>query len=232
MKPEDLNYPFEDKEKSVTIIDRVWYVPENIEDRHFLFPGWNHPTLFGNDNPVKIEYCSGNGTWIAEKAERDPHSNWIGIEMRFSRVRKIWSKIANKQLLNLMALCGEGYQSTKKQFPDQSVSEIYINFPDPWPKRRHERHRIFQFPFIQELWRILKPDGIVMVVTDDAVYSSQIIDKFHKTVIEPTKEKAFQSAYPSPHYITELQDYGTSFFDDLWRSKGKNIHYHLFKKGF
>jgi len=231
MKPEDLKYPFEESKKCVTITNRVWYVPEKVEnEENFSFPGWHSPQLFGNVNPVKIEYCSGNGTWIAEKAEQDSEANWIGIEMRFGRIRKIWLKIVNKKLTNLLALCGEGFQSTKSYFPNESVSEIYINFPDPWPKRRHERHRIFQFHFIQELWRILIPGGTVTVVTDDEVYSKQIIDKFHKTLVEPSMKEAFLSSYSSPYYIHELPGYGTSFFDDLWRSQGKNIHYHLFKK--
>jgi tRNA (guanine-N7-)-methyltransferase len=65
MRPSDLKVPFPWDERSVMIKDHIFYVPircQNLDE--FKFPGWNDPELFGNNHPIQIEYCSGNGAWI------------------------------------------------------------------------------------------------------------------------------------------------------------------------
>jgi len=224
MKPEDLKSPFKWDARCVLIKDRIWYVPDYY-DRYeeFKFPGWQSEQIFKNDHPIKVEYCSGNGTWIAAKAEADKNANWVAVELRFQRIRKIGSKIHNLQLDNLFAICGEAYNVTHRYFPSDCVDEIFINFPDPWPKKRHAKHRLIQPKFLDEVWRILKKDRPITFVTDDPDYSELTIAEF-------LQHPGFESSYPAPYYITEKEGYGTSFFEELWREKGKKIRYHSFCK--
>src|ERR1700733_14510049 len=108
MKPDDLKAPFAWNNRRVIVEDHIFYVPTRCETySNFIFPGWNSPLFFANENPVSIEYCSGNGAWIAEKAKGDPKMNWVAVEKKFMRVRKIWSKIKNLGLNNLIVICGE-----------------------------------------------------------------------------------------------------------------------------
>lgn len=226
MKPEDLKPSFPRKEKCVLIEDRILYVPDYCTNYEaFTFPGWEHPNLFGNKNPVQVEYCSGNGAWIAAKAAANPNVNWVAVEKKFMRVRKIWSKIKNLCLNNLFIICGEGYNVSNRYFPASSLSGIFINFPDPWPKKRHWKHRIIQQPFVRELLRTLQPQGMMTFVTDDPPYSEWTIQQISQ---QPT----FEFCYPAPHYITDHPEYGTSYFDQLWREKGRLIRYHQFCKSF
>lgn len=224
MKPENLKRPYTWEERDILIEDRIWHIPDRCEHPDaFQFPGWGHPDVFGNNNPVNIEYCSGNGAWIAEKARAQPHINWVAIEKRFPRVRKIWSKIKNYGLPNLFVISGEGYNATKRYIPSESVANIFINFPDPWPKKRHAKYRIIQPSFTYETARILQAGGQITVVTDDEAYSKEIIGVLSKT-------EAISSMLPDPFYTNTWEDYGTSYFEDLWREKGKNIRYHQFAK--
>lgn len=204
--------------------DRIWYVPDGYDNfSSFTFKGWGNPLFFDQERPVCIEYCSGNGAWIAARAQRDSHYNWVAIELKFERVRKIWSKIKNFDLPNLLAVCGEGYRITHHYIPDNSVHEVYINFPDPWPKRRHGKNRIIQPSFISEIRRILRPGGGLTMVTDDVPYSRHMIEVVQNF---PT----FDSLHPFPFYVNDDPNYGTSFFEDLWRERGKKIYYHAFRK--
>lgn len=221
MRAQDLKYPFPWEERRVMIADGVWYVPKLLDDNTFVFPGWEG--LFGNSNPVHIEYCAGNGAWISHRAKHHPENNWLAVEKKFERVRKIWSKGKKKELDNLKTLCGEGYLATKNYFPDLSVDHVYVNFPDPWPKGRHAKHRIIQTPFADELHRILKPKGLVTVVTDDIPYSEQIISTFES-------HEGFESQFPPPYYTSCWEGYGSSYFEELWRSKGLEIRYHHYIK--
>jgi tRNA (guanine-N7-)-methyltransferase len=223
MKPEDLKSPFKWDERHVAVHDRVWYVPSRCVDYNaFAFPGWRSSDFFEKDQPVVVEYCCGNGAWIAAKAQQFPDMNWLGVERRFERVRKVWSKVKNLNLPNLMVLCGEALQSTQLYFPAQSVSEIYVNFPDPWPKKRHAKNRLLQGEFILQLKRILNSSGRVVVATDDAPYSDQLIQEFADSGV-------FHSAFSDPSYVTDWPDYGDSYFDALWREKGRTIRYHRFE---
>lgn len=222
MKPEDLKPPFPKDQRVIVIEDRVWYIPRTT-DSSFVFPGWNHSSLFGNLNPVCIEYCSGNGAWIAAQALAHPEINWVAIEKKFARVRKIWSKIKNFKLNNLLVICGEALHSTESFFPSDGLAHIFINFPDPWPKKRHAKHRLIQIPFIQELARVMQAEKVITFVTDDEDYSQQAIELF-------LAHASFKSHYPQPFFSTEEDQYGTSYFEELWRSKGKTIRYHRFIK--
>lgn len=224
MKPNDLKPPFAKGEKRCALIsDRVWYIPEEESGEEFSFPGWNHPDLFGNDNPVCVEYCSGNGEWIANKAKENPSINWVAVEIRFMRTRKIWSKIKNRGLANLIVICGEAMQVTNRYFPSSSIHHIYVNFPDPWPKRRHAKNRLIQPIFSKEMERITLPTGGLTLVTDDENYSQQMIDVVMAT-------PGYQSIHPDPYYVTERENYGVSWFELLWREKGKSIRFHQFNK--
>jgi tRNA (guanine-N7-)-methyltransferase len=224
MRPENLKPPFEWDARLTIIHDRIWYAPgySTVQER-FEFPGWEHADLFGNRNPIYLEYCSGNGAWIAAKALAYPHINWIAVERKFTRVRKIWSKVKNHHLKNLIVICGEGHHVTSQFFPTNSISEVFINFPDPWPKKRHAKNRLIQRDFVNELHRILMTDGRMNFVTDDAPYSEWTIETM-------MAYGSFKSCYSDPFYVHEHADYGNSYFDSLWREKGRMIRYHQFKK--
>lgn len=224
MKPKSLKSPFTWENRTVLIHDRVWYVP-GYYDRYeeFVFPGWEHSDLFGNSQPVHVEYCSGNGAWIVAKAQQHPEFNWVAVEKKFERVRKIWSKIKNLSLNNLVVVCGEAMTATKNYFPDSSISGVYINFPDPWPKTRHAKYRLIQHSFVEQLERILVSNACLTLVTDDIPYSEEMIEVLGSAT-------GFTSQFPSPYYVNEYDHYGTSYFEELWRSQGKEIRYHCFQK--
>jgi tRNA (guanine-N7-)-methyltransferase len=224
MKPKDLKPPFTWKDRRVVLANRVLYVPDHYDHyQEFQFPGWSDPALFGNERPVRIEFCSGNGDWVAHRALSDRASNWVAIEKMFDRSRKIWSKTKNAALDNLFIICGEALNATSLYIPSLSVEEVFVNFPDPWPKKRHAKHRLINESFLEQLQRILKPSGLATLVTDDVDYCQQMIHQFIEC-------PSFQPVHPAPFYTTHCSDYGTSYFEQLWRRKGKLIHYLQFVK--
>ncbi len=221
MQPKHLKFPYTWKERRPEIRDGVLFIPDYYEKhKEWEFPRWE--ALFGNTNPVIIEYCSGNGTWIAEKA-KDKSKNWVAVEWRFERVQKIWSKKKNQSLDNLFIVCGDAQIFIRDYLKDQSVSGVYVNFPDPWPKEKHAKNRLFQPPFIAEMARTLKSEAPFIVATDDPPYSLQLSEAV-------LANSAWDPVYPPPYYITEWEGYGASYFDALWREKGREIRYFQFLK--
>jgi len=215
------------KQNAIAIKDGMWFLRvsqrkscDNYAPEKFSFPGWE--ALFGNNQPLCIEYCSGNGAWIAAKAQGDTSANWVGVEYKFSRACKIWGQAKRKGLNNLFVINGEAVHATT-YVATGSVDAIYINFPDPWPKRRHAKYRLISPHFALEMARILKPSGTLTFVTDDRTYSEWSLD-----ILCAMPE--FASVYPEPYYTTEWPGYGGSFFDELWRQKGREILYHRFTR--
>jgi tRNA (guanine-N7-)-methyltransferase len=147
----------------------------------------------------------------------------VAVEWRFERVRKIWSKTQNNNLSNLFIISGDAQIFIKEYLPASSVDEVYINFPDPWPKEKHAKNRLFQHPFIDQLSRTLKPNGTITTVTDDPDYSQQISR-------EMLAHGAWTPAFPEPYFVSEWEGYGASYFDTLWREKGKTIRYFQFRR--
>lgn len=222
MKPADFKAPKEYLERKSVIADRICHVRK--EDSSFLFPlTWECHTLFGNPNPVKVEFCSGNGLWISEKAVAEPETNWVAVEIKLGRTKKIWSKIKNLQLTNLLVVNGEGDFVTQNHFPKESVESVFINFPDPWPKRHHAKFRLVCPPFVEALANLLKANGSVTIVTDDPGHSDWILKSFKAC-------QKFECPLPSPYYSVGDSNYGHSYFESLWRSQGRLIRHHYFVK--
>lgn len=231
MRPSDFKIPSERVDGRHVIKDRIVHLskpkhPLTLAEEQknpFVFPSWEHEDLFGNSKPIHIEYCSGNGAWIAARALANPHINWVAVEIKLGRTRKIWAKIKNLKLDNLLVINGEGEFATEAYFPKGSVSAIYINFPDPWPKRHHAKFRIIKPSFVKAMNAVLKENGEIMVVTDDALFSEWTLKTFKGS-------PQFNCPIPLPCYKTEWPDYGNSYFETLWREKGREIRYHHFIK--
>lgn len=207
----DLIIPFSWQERHPILLDRFFYVPHPYEHSVKTFP------FFEEKKPILIEYCSGNGQWIAEKAKKFPHIHWLAVEKRFDRARKIWLKSFRHNLSNLCTICSEGILFTRYYAP--KVQEVFINFPDPWPKRRHANHRLVRAEFLEALAKIVVEGGNVSCVTDDAPYAEHILKEFEK---DPFWKLRFHSH--------EWPDYGSSFFHDLWKQRGRTIHYLSFER--
>ncbi len=125
---------------------------------------WN--TIFKNDNPIHIEIGTGKCKFIYEKALNNPGINYIGIE-RIDTVLAIGIKeIENKEKLNNLFLINYDAEKIDDLFLKE-ISKIYLNFSDPWPKKRHEKRRLTSFNFLSKYDIIFKDEKIIEFKTDN-----------------------------------------------------------------
>ena len=104
-------------------------------------------------------------------------------------------------LNNVRWICGEAGASIEKMFPDKSLDKIYMTFPDPWPKKRHWKHRLFQAHFIPLIARKLTDNGKFIFISDHEGYYQWCIE-----LIEAQKELAsYHTITQSQQYILELE---------------------------
>jgi tRNA (guanine-N7-)-methyltransferase len=218
-KASDLRIPFIWKERRPVLLERFLYVPKHY-DRHeaWIAVPWTDPSIFGNDRPVVLECCSGNGQWICERAKNHPLINWVAVDIRFDRCRKTWLRMHRENLSNLYIMCGDANDLIRFYIPKRSLTEIFVNFPDPWPKLRHAKHRLIQAHFLTQMAEVALPGALATFVTDDEVYAGQILRELDACPI-------WRPRLPPPHYALDWSGYGTSYFADLWKKKGRKIHF-------
>lgn len=167
---------------------------------------------------VYVECCSGHGHWIIAKAKQYPDIHWVAIEKRFDRVKKIWAKQQQAQLDNLQIVCGDARQVIASYLPCHSVAKCFVNFPDPWPKARHAKHRLITASWLATLAEVMEPEGEFICVTDDVAYRDQVI-------AVTAQHPQWQTLLPAPHFQT-LDDtaHGWSWFLQLWRERQRAIY--------
>ena len=126
--------------------------------------------LFGNENPVILEIGSGKGRFLVEHATAHPELNVIGIEKSLHYHRVIVDRLVRRQLPNVRAINHDAYLVLREMIPDQSIDEIHIYFPDPWPRPRERKRRMVRPESLVEMRRVLKPEGRGWYVTDHREY--------------------------------------------------------------
>ncbi|MBR6402917.1 MAG: tRNA (guanosine(46)-N7)-methyltransferase TrmB [Eubacterium sp.] len=123
--------------------------------------------IFQNDNPIHIEIGMGKGTFIMEMARTYPNINFIGIEKYSSvLVRALEKREEEPELKNLTFIRMDA-EYIENVFDEEEVSEIYLNFSDPWPKDRNAKRRLTSSRFLGRYTHILKKDGHITFKTDN-----------------------------------------------------------------
>ena len=131
-------------------------------------------TLFGRHRPLEVDIGSGKGRFLLARAAACPEVDFIGIERQRRRVDKVATKAARAGLANIRLLHTEIDFALERLLPDQAVSTFYIFYPDPWPKRRHHRRRLFDAAFLDALSNTLMPRGCIHLATDHLDYFESI----------------------------------------------------------
>ncbi len=138
--------------------------PYVVQDPKSLKGKWH--TLFGNDNPIRIEVGMGKGKFIMELAEKNPDINYVGIERYSSVLLRGLQKRAEMELSNIYFMRLDALE-LEEVFAPSEVDRIYLNFSDPWPKDRHAKRRLTSDRFLAVYDKILKKDGIIEFKTDN-----------------------------------------------------------------
>ncbi|QZX49414.1 tRNA (guanosine(46)-N7)-methyltransferase TrmB [Mycoplasma sp. E35C] len=119
-----------------------------------------------NKNNV-LEIGSGKGNFIYQKALNDRSVNYLGIEKNATVILKMINKFTDLENLNNLFILNVDFAQIDDQIPDQIFQTIYLNFSDPWPKKRHAKKRLVDLEFLKKYQRILKNDGTIEFKTDN-----------------------------------------------------------------
>lgn len=169
---------------------------------------WN-TDLFDHDQPICLEIGSGYGHFMVEFCGNNPDLNFVGMDYRFKRAFTLAKKLNKLPKNNFKYLRARG-ERIQHMFADGEVDRLFYFFPDPWPKARHNKKRLFQEPFLENAYEVLKPGGKIFCKTDHDDYAEWMFEFIEKTEL-------FELEYKT---------------HDLWKDENANEFLTSFKTKF
>ena len=122
--------------------------------------------IFGNDHPIHVEVGSGKGAFVSGMAKANPEINYIGIDIQKSVLSYALDKVLATDVPNIKLLWVNGSDLTD-YFEEGEIDRLYLNFSDPWPKKRHEKRRLTYQSFLATYQQILPENGEIHFKTDN-----------------------------------------------------------------
>lgn len=189
----------------------IYQLPEN--ERYDI---QNLNVLFGNDNALEIEIGCGCGNFIIEKAKRNKNINYIGVEIIDNVIITAGEKAQKENLENLRFFnCGA--EILQYLLPKYSVSNIYLNFSCPYPKKQYENHRL-TYKYFLEIYKFLLTDG-------GKIYQKTDNDDF----FEYSKNSFIENGFIIENFTTDLyknlpSDNIATEYEEKFVNLGKNIN--------
>ncbi len=165
---------------------------------------------FERKAPLEVDLGCGDGSFLLGMAQHHPERNFLGVERLLGRVRKVCRKADKLGLTNLKVLRLESLYTLEWLLPAESISRLHLLCPDPWPKAKHHKRRLFQEPFLKAVSRALVPGGEFLFKTDHPEYfewSQEHLDAY------PALE---QTAWPEEAFFYPKTD-----FQIQWEAEGK-----------
>ena len=126
--------------------------------------------------PLVLEIGFGRAELIIDQAAADPARTYLGVEVSRKRVAKAGRRVERAGLTNVKLIHTTAEYLVERVLPPASVCECWINFSDPWPKKRHFKRRLFQPPLVARLAQVLEPGAVLHAATDHPGYAVWIDD--------------------------------------------------------
>lgn len=163
IKNKKWSIPFLNEHKEIALYE-VSYDNELLKD-------------FINHQPLYLEIGTGKGDFILNMAKNNPDAHFIGIEKSITCLAITAKKIVNEDIKNVL-LIADDVSKVFAYLPQGSIDKLFLNFSDPWPKKRHEKRRLTYKTFLDEYKKILKSNGEIIMKTDNIDLFNYSIESF------------------------------------------------------
>ncbi len=179
--------------------------------------------IYGQPRPLRIEVGVGNSPFLIEVASSEPGYNYLGLEYSHKRVIKFLKKVRQAGLENIRMLHLNSDRLFDKHIAPGSVEHLFVNFPDPWPKRRHSKKRFIARERLKTAVKLLAPGGGFSLRTDARDYALEALDNLEA---REDLENCFSTGEwaPSPLYPFETP------YEVKFKAQGLRIYYFEYRK--
>ena len=177
--------------------------------------------VFKNNHPIVLELACGKGEYTVNLAQKNPEINFIGIDIKSNRMWKGASIAKELNLLNT-SFVRISIHKINMFFEPNEVDEIWITFPDPFPKDRHEKNRLTHPEFLHCYKNILKADGIINFKTDDDSLFDYTLQALSEVNLKP--HEIIRDVHNEPHAFDSLREIKTHY-EKIFSDKGRKIKF-------
>ena len=168
---------------------------------------WNKE-YFEKKSDIIAEIGCGYGEFMQQFCQDFPNKNFVGIDYRFKRSFSLAKKLSKLPSKNFCLLRAKG-ERISFLFGENEISELLYFFPDPWPKTRHQKKRLFQLPFLEEAYKVIRPGGKIYIKTDHDDYAMWIQDVIKSNKLFDLELASFDLRKEFPDHF--LSKYKTKF---------------------
>ncbi|PKO83415.1 MAG: tRNA (guanosine(46)-N7)-methyltransferase TrmB [Betaproteobacteria bacterium HGW-Betaproteobacteria-11] len=171
--------------------------------------------IFGRAVPKILEIGCGMGETTAAIAAAHPENDYLGIEVHTPGVGSLLKEIVSRELTNLRVIQHDAVDVARDMLPPASLAGIHVFFPDPWPKKRQQKRRLIQPPFVRLLAERLVPGGYLHCATDWQDYAEQMLAVL---AAEPLLVNTAEGFAPRPDYRpqTKFETRGLRLGHGVW----------------
>ena len=155
-------------------LDKYWGVYGIDYSTSFIEPA----ALFPNSREIILEIGFGMGEATALIGRDFPDTGFLAVEVHKPGIGKLMARIDELGLSNLRIIEGDAHPILQTMIPDQSVDGVHLFFPDPWPKKRHNKRRIINAEFLKLIHPKIKDGGFFHIATDWVPYAEYIQEVF------------------------------------------------------
>ncbi len=171
--------------------------------------------LFGRKAPLILEIGSGMGETSVAIAKAQPGNDYIAIEVHLPGVGSLLKSIDEEGLTNLRVIRHDAVDVLEKMVPDGLLAGLHVFFPDPWPKKRHNKRRIIQPPLVALAAKRLAPGGYIHLATDIEAYAEHMLEVLSaELMLENTA--AGYAARPAYRPETKFESRGLRLGHGVW----------------
>ena len=170
---------------------------------------------FGRSAPVILEIGFGMGEATAHIAQVRPDDNFLCCEVHEPGVGALLKRIGEHKLDNIRILQHDAVEVLAHMLPEGSLQGIHVFFPDPWHKKKHNKRRLIQAPFLAKLVSRLAPGGYIHCATDWEPYAQQMLEVLSA---EPQLRNSTDGFAPRPSYrpTTKFEKRGLRLGHGVW----------------
>jgi tRNA (guanine-N7-)-methyltransferase len=172
---------------------------------------------------LSVDLGFGRGEFLWAQAEADPEGCHLGVDYSFKRVLKMARRLARSELRNVRLVEGPAQRVVSELLPHASVHTFWINFPDPWPKKRHHRRRFVTPAFVRELALRLVPGGELHMATDHEAYA-EVMD----TAL--SGEPLLENRFAPDRFRREVPGRVPTAYELEWRAEGRACHFFVYRR--
>lgn len=183
-----------------------------------LFAGrLDNERCFGRQAPTVLEIGFGMGDSLFTMAQEQADTNFIGIEVHPPGVGSLINNAGKAGLSNIKVYMADAIDVLDDCIADQSLDRFQLYFPDPWHKKKHNKRRIVQLPFMQTIYNKLKPEGVIHMATDWEPYAQHMMEVL--TLLPGVENMAGQYLFsPRPDFrpVTKFEKRGERLGHGVW----------------